>query len=122
MEQDRSSLTAQRVAMARAAHQILDSPRVFEDPIAIRISGEQKTSEISSAPDPYRTSFATYLRAFLVARSKYAEDALADAIRRGCKAAAPRFQPVYFARDHSAYRACERPIEAQRLSETEIAQ
>jgi methyltransferase (TIGR00027 family) len=85
MEQDQPSLTAQRVAMSRAAHQILDTPRVFEDPIAIRIIGEQKASEISSASDPYRTSFATCLRAFLVARSKYAEDALADAIKRGVR-------------------------------------
>jgi methyltransferase (TIGR00027 family) len=85
MEPDRPSLTAHRVAMARAAHQILDNPRVFEDPIAVKIIGEQKASEIASAPDQYKTTFATYLRAFLVARSKYAEDALAHAIKRGVR-------------------------------------
>ena len=35
------SFTAQRVAMHRAAHQLLDSPRVFEDPLAIGILGEE---------------------------------------------------------------------------------
>lgn len=34
------SRTALRVAMHRAAHQILDEPRVFSDPIAVRIVGE----------------------------------------------------------------------------------
>jgi O-methyltransferase involved in polyketide biosynthesis len=71
--------------MLRAAHQILDDPRVFEDPIALRIVGEQSTSGISSAPDQYKTTLATYLRAFLVARSKYAEDALAEAIKGGVR-------------------------------------
>jgi methyltransferase (TIGR00027 family) len=85
MEPNRPSLTAHRVAMLRAAHQILDDPRVFDDPIALRIVGEQSSSGISSAPDQYRTPIATYLRAFLVARSKYAEDSLAEAIKRGVR-------------------------------------
>jgi methyltransferase (TIGR00027 family) len=69
--------------MARAAHQIFDDPRILEDPIALKIIGKQNLSEISSAPDQYKTRFATYLRAFLVARSRYAEDALSEATQRG---------------------------------------
>ena len=34
MRANRPSLTAQRVAMSRAAHQLFDHPRVLEDPLA----------------------------------------------------------------------------------------
>ena len=85
METNRPSLTAHRVAMLRAAHQVLDHPRVFEDPVALRIVGAQGAADISSAADKYKTTLATYLRAFLVARSKYAEDGLSAAIGRGAR-------------------------------------
>ncbi len=71
--------------MLRAAHQILDEPRIFEDPIALRIVGAQSAADISSASDKYNTTLATYLRAFLVARSRYAEDDLFAAIKRGVR-------------------------------------
>lgn len=41
MEMVRPSATAQRVAMKRAAHQLLDDPRVFEDPVAACIIGKE---------------------------------------------------------------------------------
>ena len=82
MELNQPSHTAHLVAMSRAAHQILDNPRVFEDPIAARIIGKQKSAEIASAPDQYKTTSATLVRAFLVARSKYVETALSEAIER----------------------------------------
>ena len=69
--------------MSRAAHQILDNPRLFDDPIAARIIGKENSAKISSAPDQYIIASAAHLRAFLVARSKYAEDALSEAISRG---------------------------------------
>jgi len=60
--------------MRRAAHQVLDRPPVFEDPLAVRILG-QDTGELPvEAPG---------LRAFLAARSRYAEDELANAVARG---------------------------------------
>ena len=39
MKPNRPSATAYRVAMMRAAHQILDRPLVLDDPIALRIAG-----------------------------------------------------------------------------------
>lgn len=71
--------------MLRAAHQILDEPRIFEDPVALKIIGAQSAADISSAPDKYKTTLATYLRAFLVARSRYAEDELSAAVMRGVR-------------------------------------
>ena len=71
------SRTAQRVAMRRAAHQLLDDPRVFNDPLAAAIAGE------SEPPDSVEQPFSRALRAFLAVRSRYAEDQLARAVERG---------------------------------------
>jgi methyltransferase (TIGR00027 family) len=76
------SLTAQRVAMRRAAHQLFDDPRVFEDPLAMAILGEEPAARLKSGPDR-ETGGSRHIRAFMAARSRYAEDELAAAIARG---------------------------------------
>jgi len=81
MKEDRPSLTAQRVAVRRAAHQLLDHPKVLEDPIALKIIGDPSLSEIQSQQPESVTS--RHLRAFVVARSRFAEDALSEAVKRG---------------------------------------
>jgi|GEM_PF-1264576 len=85
MKPDRPSSTAFRVAMRRAAHQILDRPLVLEDPIALRIVGSRRADEIRANPKRYDSSFGRALRLFLVARSRCAEDALASAVARGVR-------------------------------------
>ena len=42
------SLTAQRVAMRRAAHQLFDDPPVFEDALAIAILGEEAAAKLNN--------------------------------------------------------------------------
>ena len=44
------SKTAFRVAMRRAVHQLLDEPKVLDDPFALPILGEQTASELRAAP------------------------------------------------------------------------
>lgn len=66
---DGPSRTAYRVALRRAAHQVLDHPKVFDDPLAVAIVG--------TAVFPPETPFDRPLRAFVAARSRYAEDQLA---------------------------------------------
>jgi methyltransferase (TIGR00027 family) len=83
MQQDRPSLTALRVAMSRAAHQLLDDPRVLDDPVALRVIGTARAEEIRADRDRFEATLARFLRAFLVARSRVAEGALAEAIGRG---------------------------------------
>jgi methyltransferase (TIGR00027 family) len=83
MRSDRTSLTAQRVAMSRAAHQIFDHPKVLEDPLALRVIGAQSAEAVRANRPRYAGRLARHLRAFLVARSRVAEDALADAVSRG---------------------------------------
>jgi methyltransferase (TIGR00027 family) len=73
--------------MRRAAHQLYDAPPlVLEDPIAVAILGPY-AAEIERTPgrDPANKPrpFSIALRAFLVARSRYAEDLLAQAVARG---------------------------------------
>jgi methyltransferase (TIGR00027 family) len=87
MEQALPSRTALRVAMRRAAHQLYDArPLVFEDPIAVPILGSYAEElsrtpgrDASHKPRPHSVG----LRAFLVARSRYAEDLLAMAVAGG---------------------------------------
>jgi len=87
MEAARPSRTALRVALRRAAHQIHDRPIVFDDPIAVAILGSQYLEELRRTPDPApgekARPYSIGMRAFLVARSRYAEDALARAVANG---------------------------------------
>lgn len=83
--QDQPSLTAYRVALSRAAHQIFDRPPVLEDPVALAIVGKPGVAQVRAAALRYHLPPARYLRAFLVARSCVAEEALAEAVRRGVR-------------------------------------
>jgi len=79
------SRTALRVDLRRAAHQLYDSPLVFEDPLAVRILGDTYAEELRRTPTRPDRPFSTGLRAFLVARSRYAEDNLARAVATGVR-------------------------------------
>jgi methyltransferase (TIGR00027 family) len=72
-----------RVAMRRAAHQILDQPLVLDDPLALRIVGANAEASIRSDPARYQSRIDRSIRAFLVARSRCAEDALAASVAAG---------------------------------------
>lgn len=87
MEPARPSRTALRVALRRAAHQLYDAaPRILDDPIAVPILGPH-AAEIERTPgrnpEHKPRPFSIALRAFLVARSRYTEDLLAQAVARG---------------------------------------
>lgn len=71
-----------RVALRRAAHQLLDEPKVLDDPLAIRIIGDA-VGEIRAGTARHQSRVGRHFRAFLVARSRYAEDQLAASVARG---------------------------------------
>jgi len=72
--------------MRRAAHQLLDDPKVFDDPVAIRIIGRESASVLRADPHQFEaTPLSPYLRAFVAARSRYAEDELNLGVRRGIR-------------------------------------
>jgi methyltransferase (TIGR00027 family) len=84
MESAAPSRTALRVALRRAAHQLYDAPPlVLNDPIAVPILGNAYAEELRRTPTRPDRPFSVGLRAFLVARSRYAEDNLARAIKQG---------------------------------------
>src|SRR5207244_6918356 len=75
---DRASRTAERVAERRAAHQLLDKPVVFDDPLALAIVDRDAALRDQSPLDPF-------FRAAFAARSRFAEDQLGEAYRRGVR-------------------------------------
>ncbi len=84
MQEGKFSRTAQRVAIRRAAHQLLDQPRVLEDPLALLIIGADAAEELRSNPKEHH-AFSRAFRAFMAARSRYAEDELARAVAHGVR-------------------------------------
>ena len=84
MQEGKFSRTARRVAIRRAAHQLLDHPRVLDDPLALRIIGAEAAEELRSNPKEHH-AFSRAFRAFMAARSRYAEDELACAVARGVR-------------------------------------
>ena len=82
MQEGTFSKTAQRVAIRRAAHQLLDEPRVLDDPLALRIIGFDAERALRSDPKEHH-AFSRAFRAFMVARSRYAEDELTRAVGHG---------------------------------------
>src|ERR1700686_1320542 len=84
MQEGKFSKTAHRVAIRRAAHQLLDQPRVLDDPLALRIIGSEAEEALRSDPKEDH-AFSRGFRAFMAARSRYAEDELAHAVAHGVR-------------------------------------
>ena len=76
-----ASRTALRVALRRAAHQVVDEPPlVFPDPLAVRILGSEHAAEIERTPESARKPFSAALRAWMVVRARFAEDVLKEGV------------------------------------------
>jgi methyltransferase (TIGR00027 family) len=72
--------------LRRAAHQILDHPHVLDDPLAPAIVGlDADGVEALRQDEDEQRPLARYMRAFMVARSRVAEDELARAVSRGVR-------------------------------------
>ena len=77
METGEPSRTAFSAARYRAAHQVIDGGRIFTDPLAVRIIGDEADTE--------QTRERRAMRLFIAARTRFAEDALAAAVRAGTR-------------------------------------
>jgi methyltransferase (TIGR00027 family) len=79
MKTGRASKTALRVAIRRAAHQIVEQPRILDDPLAVPLLGPGFARDMERASHKVGRDF----RAFMAARSRYTEDRLAEAVSSG---------------------------------------
>ncbi len=103
MEENQPSRTAQGAAMLRAAHQLLDNPPVFADPLALRIIGNEAETELRNQKDALQADRPrTGLRAFIAARSRFSEDTLAEAVGRGVRRSCATVSSVKFSADCSS--------------------
>ena len=81
MVEAQPSRTAFHVALRRAAHQLVDAePLVFRDPFATRILGPGSAAELKRTPNAGRKPYSAGMRAWVVARARFAEDVLAQAV------------------------------------------
>ena len=83
MEAGRRSRTAEGAAALRALHQVLDEPRILDDPIAGRLVGQHEVDRQKKIAR--LLPFLKRLRAHFAMRSRYAEDCLAESIDRGVR-------------------------------------
>jgi methyltransferase (TIGR00027 family) len=84
MAERNGSSTALGTLYIRAAHRMLDAPPyILDDQVAISLLGETAVQQIRDAENDYRTAQARALRAHILLRSRFAEDRLALAVRRG---------------------------------------
>lgn len=76
--------TAQGVALLRAAHQLIDEePRILDDPIVLRLLDTQTLDQIRINSNHFKTPIMNDQRSYIITRSRYTEDRLAEAVRRG---------------------------------------
>lgn len=85
MQHGRPSTTAERAALLRAAHQLLDDPHVLDDPVVLRLLGPDGEAAVRSNRQALEAPVLRALRASIAVRSRYAEDCLRDALRRGAQ-------------------------------------
>lgn len=69
--------------MRRAEHQLFDNPKVLDDPVALPILGEKAKGQIRLEGRKIYARASRYVRAFMVVRSRLAEDELDAAVARG---------------------------------------
>ncbi len=82
MQEGRPSRTAEGAGALRALHQVLDEPRVLDDPIAARLTGPELDRQKKIAR---LFPFLSQVRANFAMRSRYAEDCLAESIGNGVR-------------------------------------
>jgi methyltransferase (TIGR00027 family) len=85
MQRNKASFTAQHMAQIRAAHQVLDTPLVLNDPVAVTLAGLDGMAAIRAGGIRFDSLVQRTLRAFAVARSYVVEDELELAITRGIR-------------------------------------
>ncbi|MGA8248981.1 MAG: SAM-dependent methyltransferase, partial [Nocardioides sp.] len=74
-----ASRTALGAARHRAVHQLLEDGAIFRDPLAVAVTGDDPDDLVERA----RTRGDVRMRLFVCARSRFAEDVLAESVASG---------------------------------------
>ncbi len=107
---------AERVAIARAVHQVMDdAPLVFDDPLALPIIGAAGQRWMRENLALYRTEGMRRSRGVVVIRARFAEDELERAVQEGTR------QYVILGAGLDTF-ACRRTDLADRLTVFEVDQ
>jgi methyltransferase (TIGR00027 family) len=86
LHRGQASRTALGVALRRAAHQMYDEePLVLNDPIAVPLLASKYAKTLADAQEDLNEESSRLMRAWLVARSRFAEDHLARAVGAGVR-------------------------------------
>ena len=85
VRQGEPSRSALRVASLRAAHQLLDEPLVFQDPMALPLLGASSEAALRDDPFALNDPLSRGLRGALVARSRFVEDELLRCVAAGVR-------------------------------------
>jgi methyltransferase (TIGR00027 family) len=85
MQEARPSQTAMRVAQRRAAHQLLDSPPILSDPLALPILGPEAATQLRAQVRHGEPDYAKHMRVWMAVRSRIAEDSLAQSVAAGTR-------------------------------------
>ncbi len=85
VRQSEPSRTALSVASLRAAHQLLDEPLVFADPLALPLLGASAEAALRHDPFTLNDPLSRGLRGALVARNRFVEDELASCVAAGVR-------------------------------------
>ncbi|MEY4564527.1 MAG: hypothetical protein RLZZ618_3804 [Pseudomonadota bacterium] len=75
--------SAMLVANLRAAHQLVDQPLIFTDPLALTILGTEGEAQLRAQAAQFKDPTATALRTSLVVRSQLVEDQCSAAVAQG---------------------------------------
>ena len=79
------SRSAHWVAALRAVHQLLDEPLVLSDPIALSLLGASAEAALRNDPFALNDPISRGVRAAMVARSRFVEDALSCGVAAGVR-------------------------------------
>jgi len=74
MEQRWPNTTAERAGLLRAAHQLLDTPRILDDPLALGLISRERAAALRTNPQAFERWDLRRLRASIAVRSRYVED------------------------------------------------
>ena len=86
LHKGQASRTALGVALRRATHQVYDaSPLVLNDPVAVPLLGSKYAKVLADSEEELYEDSSRMMRAWLVARSRFAEDHLARAVDSGVR-------------------------------------